>query len=152
ATVSGKCSSTMPLRRTPREGGRSATTREPGDLPATRREPSPSGGGQKGNCHAKHIHRQRSRRQGQYSAARHSRPARHFHHRLRRVLPYRGRAQCQPRLSPFHGLSLPLTGVSMAVFRSVVFLAALAGLVAGVAMTGLQSFFTVPLILKAETY
>jgi cobalt transporter subunit CbtA len=40
----------------------------------------------------------------------------------------------------------------MAVFRSVVFLAALAGLVAGVAMTGLQSFFTVPLILKAETY
>lgn len=40
----------------------------------------------------------------------------------------------------------------MTVFRNVVFLAALAGLIAGTVMTGLQSFFTVPLILEAETY
>ena len=40
----------------------------------------------------------------------------------------------------------------MAVFRSIVFIAALAGLVAGLAMTGMQYAGTVPLILKAETF
>lgn len=40
----------------------------------------------------------------------------------------------------------------MTVFRNAIFLAALAGLVAGLVMTGLQTFFTVPLILQAETY
>lgn len=40
----------------------------------------------------------------------------------------------------------------MSVFRNAVFLAAIAGLFAGIVMTGLQSFFTVPLILEAETY
>lgn len=40
----------------------------------------------------------------------------------------------------------------MSVFRNAVFLAAIAGLFAGVVMTGLQTFFTVPLILEAETY
>jgi cobalt transporter subunit CbtA len=40
----------------------------------------------------------------------------------------------------------------MTIFRNAVFLAALAGLVAGLVMTGLQSVFTVPLILQAETY
>lgn len=40
----------------------------------------------------------------------------------------------------------------MTLFRNVVFLAALAGLVAGLAMTALQTVFTVPLILQAETY
>ncbi|MCT7377662.1 CbtA family protein [Chelativorans salis] len=40
----------------------------------------------------------------------------------------------------------------MSVFRNAVFLAAIAGLFAGIVMTGLQSFFTVPLILQAETY
>ncbi|WP_274424625.1 CbtA family protein [Chelativorans sp. YIM 93263] len=40
----------------------------------------------------------------------------------------------------------------MSVLRNAVFLAAIAGLFAGIAMTGLQTFFTVPLILEAETY
>ena len=40
----------------------------------------------------------------------------------------------------------------MNLFRSVVFIAALAGLVAGLAMTGLQAAFTVPLILQAEVF
>lgn len=40
----------------------------------------------------------------------------------------------------------------MSIFRNVVFLAAIAGLFAGIVMTGLQSFFTVPLILQAESY
>jgi cobalt transporter subunit CbtA len=40
----------------------------------------------------------------------------------------------------------------MSLFRNIVFISALAGLVAGLAMTGLQYFSTVPLILKAETY
>lgn len=40
----------------------------------------------------------------------------------------------------------------MSVFRNAVFLAAIAGLFAGIVMTGLQTFFTVPLILQAETY
>jgi cobalt transporter subunit CbtA len=40
----------------------------------------------------------------------------------------------------------------MSIFRTIVFVSALAGLVAGLAMTGLQHFGTVPLILKAETY
>ncbi|MEX0407937.1 CbtA family protein [Aquibium sp. LZ166] len=40
----------------------------------------------------------------------------------------------------------------MAVFRSAIFLAAIAGLFAGIVMTGLQAVFTVPLILQAETF
>jgi len=40
----------------------------------------------------------------------------------------------------------------MNIFRNVVFVAALAGLVAGLVMTALQVFYTVPLILKAETF
>lgn len=40
----------------------------------------------------------------------------------------------------------------MNIFRNVVFVAALAGLVAGLVMTALQSFYTVPLILQAETF
>ncbi|MBS3647259.1 CbtA family protein [Pseudaminobacter sp. 19-2017] len=40
----------------------------------------------------------------------------------------------------------------MTLFRNVVFVAALAGLLASLVMTGLQAWFTVPLILKAETY
>jgi cobalt transporter subunit CbtA len=40
----------------------------------------------------------------------------------------------------------------MTYFRNVVFVAAIAGLVAGVAMTLMQAFTTDPLILQAETY
>lgn len=40
----------------------------------------------------------------------------------------------------------------MTVFRNAVFLAAVAGIVAGIVMTGLQLAFTVPLILEAETF
>jgi cobalt transporter subunit CbtA len=40
----------------------------------------------------------------------------------------------------------------MSIFRNVVFLAAAAGLFAGLAMTVLQTAFTVPLILQAETF
>src|SRR5262245_39479939 len=40
----------------------------------------------------------------------------------------------------------------MSVFRNVVFVAALAGLVAAVVMTALRMFSTVPLILQAEVY
>lgn len=40
----------------------------------------------------------------------------------------------------------------MSIFRNVVFLAALAGLIAGVFMSAVQTFATVPLILQAETY
>lgn len=40
----------------------------------------------------------------------------------------------------------------MALFRKLVFVAALAGLIAGIAMTVLQTVATVPLILTAETY
>ena len=40
----------------------------------------------------------------------------------------------------------------MTVFRNAVFLAAIAGLLAGIVMTGLQFAFTVPLILEAETF
>ncbi|MBX3577932.1 MAG: CbtA family protein [Rhizobiaceae bacterium] len=40
----------------------------------------------------------------------------------------------------------------MNIFRNVVFVAALAGLVAGVVMAAMQAYATVPLILKAETF
>jgi cobalt transporter subunit CbtA len=40
----------------------------------------------------------------------------------------------------------------MNIFRNVVFLAALAGLCAGIVMTALQSYATVPLILQAESF
>ena len=40
----------------------------------------------------------------------------------------------------------------MTIFRNVVFVAALAGLVAGIVLAALQFFATVPLILKAEVY
>jgi cobalt transporter subunit CbtA len=40
----------------------------------------------------------------------------------------------------------------MAVFRSIVFSAALAGLIVGALVTALQHFGTVPLILRAEVY
>lgn len=40
----------------------------------------------------------------------------------------------------------------MNIFRNVVFLAAAAGLFAGLVMTVMQSFYTVPLILQAETF
>jgi len=40
----------------------------------------------------------------------------------------------------------------MSHFRNVIFVAALAGLVAGLAMAALQAFATTPLILKAETF
>jgi cobalt transporter subunit CbtA len=40
----------------------------------------------------------------------------------------------------------------MSIFRNVVFVAALAGLLAAVVMTALQMFSTVPLILQAEVY
>ena len=40
----------------------------------------------------------------------------------------------------------------MTIFRNVVFLAALAGLFAGIVMTAMQVVYTVPLILEAETY
>jgi cobalt transporter subunit CbtA len=40
----------------------------------------------------------------------------------------------------------------MTVFRNVVFVAALAGLCAGILMAAMQAYATVPLILQAETY
>ncbi len=40
----------------------------------------------------------------------------------------------------------------MAVFRAIILAGALAGLICGLAMTGLQRIGTVPLILQAETY
>src|SRR5258706_2406870 len=40
----------------------------------------------------------------------------------------------------------------MSVFRSIVFSAVVSGLIAGAAVTAVQQFGTVPLILKAETY
>jgi cobalt transporter subunit CbtA len=40
----------------------------------------------------------------------------------------------------------------MTVFRNVVFVAALAGLLAGLVMAAMQTYSTVPLILKAETF
>ena len=40
----------------------------------------------------------------------------------------------------------------MSHFRNVIFVAAIAGLIAGLAMAALQSFATTPLILKAETF
>jgi cobalt transporter subunit CbtA len=40
----------------------------------------------------------------------------------------------------------------MTFFRNVVFIAAVAGLVAGLAMTAMQSFATVPLIIQAESF
>ena len=40
----------------------------------------------------------------------------------------------------------------MAIFRNIVFIAALAGFVAGLVMTAMQYAGTVPLILKAETF
>lgn len=40
----------------------------------------------------------------------------------------------------------------MTIFRNVVFVAALAGLLAGLVMTAMQTAFTVPLILEAEAY
>ena len=40
----------------------------------------------------------------------------------------------------------------MAIFRNVVFIAAAAGLVAGVLLAAMQSFATVPLVLQAETF
>lgn len=40
----------------------------------------------------------------------------------------------------------------MTIFRNVVFLAAVAGLLASLVMTALQAYATVPLILKAEIY
>lgn len=40
----------------------------------------------------------------------------------------------------------------MTLFRNVVFIAAIAGLLAGILMTAMQSYATVPLILKAETF
>jgi len=40
----------------------------------------------------------------------------------------------------------------MALLRTIVFIAALSGLVAGLAMTAMQAFATVPLILAAEAY
>src|SRR5262245_65087839 len=40
----------------------------------------------------------------------------------------------------------------MTVFRNVVFVAAIAGLMGGIAMTAMQAYATVPLILKAETF
>jgi cobalt transporter subunit CbtA len=40
----------------------------------------------------------------------------------------------------------------MSLLRNIVFISALAGLVAGLAVTGLQYFVTVPLILQAETF
>ncbi|HMM64013.1 MAG TPA: CbtA family protein [Mesorhizobium sp.] len=40
----------------------------------------------------------------------------------------------------------------MSVFRNVVFVAAVAGLVAGIALAVMQAYATVPLILKAEVY
>ena len=40
----------------------------------------------------------------------------------------------------------------MSLFRNIVFISALAGLVAGLAMTVMQYAGTVPLILRAETF
>jgi len=40
----------------------------------------------------------------------------------------------------------------MTIFRNVVFVAALAGLCAGIAMAAMQAYATVPLILQAEVY
>ena len=40
----------------------------------------------------------------------------------------------------------------MTLFRNVVFIAALAGLLAGIVMTAMQTYATVPLILQAETF
>lgn len=40
----------------------------------------------------------------------------------------------------------------MTIFRNVVFVAALAGLIAGVLMAAMQAYATVPLILQAETF
>ena len=40
----------------------------------------------------------------------------------------------------------------MTLFRNVVFIAALAGLVAGIALAAMQAFATDPLILQAEVF
>ncbi len=40
----------------------------------------------------------------------------------------------------------------MTLFRNVVFIAAIAGLLSGIVMTAMQTYATVPLILKAETF
>ncbi|SFU04314.1 CbtA family protein [Mesorhizobium sp. YR577] len=40
----------------------------------------------------------------------------------------------------------------MTLFRNVVFIAAIAGLLSGIVMTAMQAYATVPLILKAETF
>jgi cobalt transporter subunit CbtA len=40
----------------------------------------------------------------------------------------------------------------MTLFRNVVFVAAIAGLLAGIVMTAMQAYATVPLILQAETF
>ena len=40
----------------------------------------------------------------------------------------------------------------MTLFRNVVFVAAIAGLLAGIVMTAMQTYATVPLILQAETF
>jgi cobalt transporter subunit CbtA len=40
----------------------------------------------------------------------------------------------------------------MTLFRNVVFVAAIVGLLAGIVMTAMQAYATVPLILKAETF
>lgn len=42
--------------------------------------------------------------------------------------------------------------LTMSVFRNVVFIAAISGLLAGVVLAALQTYATVPLILKAETF
>src|SRR5262249_55018728 len=62
------------------------------------------------------------------------------------------RAQCEPRLSPFHGLPLPLRESDMDYFRNIVLLAAIVGAIAGIGMTIAQQVTTVPLILKAEVF
>jgi cobalt transporter subunit CbtA len=47
---------------------------------------------------------------------------------------------------------MPLEGSVVALFRNIVFAAALAGLIAGVFVTVIHEIGTVPIILKAETY
>ena len=59
-----------------------------------------------------------------------------LHHRHRRLLAHDRRAQRRPRLPPLDGLPLPLSQVaSHDALRNMLFVAALAGLAVGVAMT-----------------
>ena len=146
----------VPLELSLREGGGRATSREPGDLPAARIIQGPrvegerrirwqfmtsttlgrSGRHRPRGCCSSRWPRCSASSSSASSASRTSRPC---------TTP-------PTTIRHSHGLPLPLKGRVMSIFRNVVFVAALAGLVAGVVMTGIQQVTTVPLILQAEIF